>query len=138
MRPTHAAVAATLLLFSARAGADSGDLKRRLESQRSAVADLEGLDQHRAAGDEIALLRSWLDEAWTRLASEEEDQVRLILDRCDAQAVYIREAIEQSKLAADADKAETALRVSRAKVDKTRRDLEQAQIKKKALELNLK
>lgn len=138
MRQARWAIALALVLAAARAGADDRDLKRRLESQRSAVADLVALDEQRAASDEIALLKTWLDEAWTQLAREEEDLVRMLLDRCDAQAVHIREAIEASKAVAGAAKFEAALKASRTKVDKTRRDLEQAQIKRKAMEMNLK
>ena len=127
-----------LALLLPAAGARADDLKARLESQSSAVTDLQRLDQYRAMEQEIGLLRSWLDEAFTELAREEEDTVRRILDRCDAQAVHIREGIEASKLIHDAEQADAALRASRARVEKTRRDLEQAQIKKKALELNLK
>ena len=121
------------LLLPAGARADEKDLKRRLQSQSSAVTDLQRLDELRAMEQEVGLLRAWLDEAFTELAREEEDNVRLILDRCDAQAVRIREGIESSKMQREADQAEAALRASRAKVEKTRRDLEQAQVKKKAL-----
>jgi len=138
MRQARWGIALALMLAAARAGADEKDLKRRLESQRSAVADLQALDQRRAAAEEIGNLKTWLDEAWTQLAREEEDLVRMLLDRCDAQAVHIREAIEASKAVAETATAEAALKASRAKVDRTRRDLEQAQIKKKAMEMNLK
>lgn len=138
MRQARCAVTLALVLAAARAGADEKDLKRRLESQRSAVTDLQTLDQRRAASDEIALLKTWLDEAWTQLAREEEDLVRMLLDRCDAQAVHIREATEASKAMAETATAEAALKASRAKIERTRRDLEQAHIKKKAMEMNLK
>ena len=131
-------MALAVALVAARAGADERDLKRRLESQRSAVDDLVSLDQQRTVSDEIALLKTWLDEAWTQLAREEEDTVRMLLDRCDAQAVHIREAIDASKAQAAVDRIESALRASRAKVEKTRRDLMDAQVKKKAMEMNLK
>jgi hypothetical protein len=127
-----------LALLLPAAGAHADDLKRRLQSQSSGATDLQRLDEHRAMEQEIALLRAWLDEAFTELAREEEDMVRLLLDRCDAQAVRIREGTEAAKLSHEADRAEGAVRASRSKVEKTRKDLEQAQVKKKALELNLK
>jgi hypothetical protein len=138
MKHTRWGIALAIALAAARAGADEKDLKRRLESQRSGVEDLVSLDAQRAASEDIALLKTWLDEAWTQLAREEEDTVRMLLDRCDAQSVHIREGIEASKARAAVDRIESALRASRAKVEKTRRDLQDAQVKKKALEMNLK
>lgn len=135
---TSLRVIVTVLMITGLADAAEKDLRRRLESQRAAVEDLKALDQTRAAEQEIALLRNWLDEAWTQLAREEEDTVRMLLDRCDAQAVYIREAIQAAKAKADADKTEAAVRASRAKVEKTREDLKEAEVKKKALEMNLR
>lgn len=137
MRTSCGILVATLVIGGIADAAEK-DLRRRLDSQRAAVNDLTRLDQTGATQQEIALLRSWLDEAFTQLAREEEDLVRMILDRCDAQAVYIREAIEAAQAMAVADKLEADLKASRAKVEKTRQDLKQAEIKKKALEMNLK
>ena len=52
-----------------------------IETQRVSVADLEKLDELKATRDEITLLRSWLDEAWSLRSKHEYDQVREVLDR---------------------------------------------------------
>ena len=56
------------------------DLKRQIESEQAAVGDLERLDERRVAVDELALLKSWFDEAWGQYGKEEFDRVREILE----------------------------------------------------------
>jgi hypothetical protein len=118
--------------------AEANDLRRQIDSQRSAVADLERLDDtHRTAG-ETALLREWLDEADAQHAKEEWDKVRLVLDRCIAQAEFIRQKTVAAKLTAQAEERERAAKASRDKLDRTKRELADAQVNKKALEMNSK
>src|SRR5688572_32114516 len=108
MRPWTSIVAAflctaTLGASTARAGkAEQSDLRRQIDSQRSAVADLERLDDTRKTVGETALLRSWLDEADAQHAKEEWDQVRLVLDRCIAQTELIRQKTPAATLTAPA------------------------------------
>jgi hypothetical protein len=118
---------------AARAG-EEDDLQRQIETQRSGVVDLERLDELHATTDEIALLRSWLDEAWNLRSKHEYDQVREVLDRCLAQAELIRQKTSASKLRAQAQKREAALREQRAKIARTRKALQATLDKKKLLE----
>src|SRR5688500_1676701 len=129
---------ALLLLPLASARADEGDLKRQIEVQQAAVADLERLDDTRVVVGETTLLRRWLDEAWGLQSKEEYDQVRLMLDRCMAQAEFIRQKIAGSKLSAQAAAREAQVKASREKVLRTKQALEQTFIKKKAMEMNIK
>lgn len=115
-----------------------GDLKREIDTQRSAATDLERLDDQRAVTDEATLLRSWLDEASTQLAKEELDKTREVLQRCIAQSELIRQKISASKATKKADEREAALKASREKLARTKQELQQATIDKKALELNNK
>ena len=117
---------------------EEDDLQRQIETQRSGVADLERLDELHAAGDEIALLKAWLDEAWALRAKHEYDQVREVLDRCLAQAELIRQKINVSKLRAQADKRDIALQETRRKIDQARKALADTVVKKKAMEANSK
>jgi hypothetical protein len=122
-------------------GAHAGeedDLQRQIETQRSGVPDLDRLDELHTAPDEITLLKTWLDEAWSLRAKHEYDQVREVLDRALAQAELIRQKIAESKLRAQADKREAALQDLRHKIDQTRHALQDATIKKKALEMGSK
>ena len=123
--------------MTARAG-EEDDLQRQIETQRDGVSDIERLDELHAAADEIALLKSWLDEAWALRAKHEYDQVREVLDRALAQAELIRQKISASKLRAQADKFETALQETRRKIDQARKALTDTMIKKKALEASAK
>src|SRR5579863_2215611 len=95
-------VLALVLLSSGRALAnqEAEDLKRQIESQRAAVADLDRLDDRRAVTDEITLLKSWLDEAWAQYSKEEYKKVREVVDRCLAQAALIRKKINAAKMTA--------------------------------------
>jgi hypothetical protein len=121
----------------ARAG-EEDDLQRQIETQRAGVSDLERLDELHAAGDEIVLLKAWLDEAWALRAKHEYDQVREVLDRALAQAELIRQKTAASKLRAQADKREAALQETRRKTEAARRALADTTVKKKALEAGSK
>jgi hypothetical protein len=114
------------------------DLKREIDTQRAAVADLERLDDGHSATDETTLLRSWLDEAGGQLAKEELDKTRQVLARCIAQAELVRQKVAATKLTQKAGEREAALKASRDKLERTRRDLQQATVDKKALEMNTK
>jgi hypothetical protein len=122
---------------TARAG-EEDDLQRQIETQRSGVTDIERLDELRSSADEIALLKSWLDEAWALRAKHEYDEVREVLDRALAQAELIRQKISVSKLRAQSDRREAALQDTRRKIDQARKALADTTIKKKALEANSK
>src|SRR5262249_7133281 len=118
-----------------RAG-EEDDLQRQIETQRAGAADLERLDEIKSTSDEIALLRSWLDEAWALRSKHEYDQVREVLDRCLAQAELVRQKIAAAKLRAQAQRREAALKELRAKIARTQKSLEDTVIKKKALEVS--
>jgi hypothetical protein len=132
--------AALLALLGARAEArdPSGDLKRQLDAGRAAVADLERLDDRRGVSDELALLRTWYDEAGNWLAKEEFDRVREVLDRTTAQSELIRQKITASKLTAQANERDAQHRALRARIDQTKQAHQQAQVKKQAMEMNAK
>jgi hypothetical protein len=123
----------TLWPGAARAG-EEDDLQRQIDTQRSGLSDLDRLDELRSTGDEIALLRSWLDEAWNLRSKHEYDEVREVLDRCIAQAELIRQKINAAKLRAQVQKREAALEEVRDKIQKTKRALQEMTIKKRTLE----
>jgi hypothetical protein len=128
--------ALALAALGRTADARPEDLKRQIESQQQSVPDLERLDTRRGASDELVLLRAWLDEAWGQFAKEDYDRVREILDRVVAQAELCRQKITAANMAAQANDKEAALRATRDKLARTKQALEQAMIKKKALEMN--
>lgn len=117
----------------AQAG-EEDDLQRQIDTQRASAADLERLDELKAVGDEIKLLRSWLDEAWNLRAKHEYDQVRDVLDRALKQEDLIRAKITVSKLHAQEQKHEAALKDLRDRIAKTRKALQDTVDKKKVLE----
>jgi len=133
MRP-YLLVAAVALLLSARpAHADSNDVKREIAAQQATANDLSSLDTLKAVPDEIALLKTWLDEAVNKSG-----RTREILNRCVAQTDLIRLKITTSKAKAEADEHERLAREAKEKVKKTQKALEDAIVKKKALEMNAK
>jgi len=129
-----AIVVAALSAARPAAAGEADDLQRQIETQRSGVADLDRLDDLRATTEEITLLKSWLDEAWNLRSKHEYDQVREVLDRCLAEAELIRQKINVAKLRAQVQTRETALNELRAKIDRTRKSLQDTTVKKKALE----
>ncbi len=116
------------------AAGEEDDLQRQIDTQRASVADLERLDELKGVTDEIALLKTWLDEAWNLRAKHEYDQVREVLDRSLKQEDLIRTKIAVSKLRAQVQKREAALQDVRAKIARTRKTLQETAAKKKALE----
>jgi hypothetical protein len=133
-------LAALLLLCGSQAWAsqEAEDLKRQIESQRAAVSDLERLDDRHMVTDEITLLRTWLDEAWSQYSKEEWKKVREVVDRCIAQAELIRQKITAAKMTAYANDREAAVKATRDKIARTRQQLLEAQSTKKALEMTSK
>lgn len=137
---TKGLLAALLLLWGSAAWAsqEAEDLKRQIESQRAAVSDLERLDDRRMVTDEITLLRTWLDEAWSQYSKEEWKKVREVVDRCIAQAELIRQKITAAKMTAYANDREAQVKATRDKITRTRQALLEAQATKKALEMTSK
>jgi hypothetical protein len=133
--------AATLSLSAsstAFANREADDLHRQIDSQKAAVVDFERLDAQRSASDEITILRTWLDEASNLHTEKEFDKVREVLDRCVAQAEMLRQKIAAAKDKARLAEREAALKRSKEKVEHTRQAIQQAQVNKRAMELNAK
>jgi hypothetical protein len=135
--------ASTLVLVllcasSALANQEADDLKRQIESQRAAVSDLDRLDDRHLVTDDITLLKTWLDEAWSQYSKEEWKRVREVVDRCIAQAELIRQRITAAKMTAYANDKELQVKTTRDKIERTKRSLLDAQSTKKALEMNSK
>lgn len=131
---TAGAIALAAALGGRAHAGEEDDLQRQIDTQRSSAADLERLDELKAVSDEIGLLRSWLDEAWNLRAKHEYDQVRDVLDRALKQEDLIRAKITVSKLRAQEQKHEAALKDLRDRIAKTRKALQDTVDKKKVLE----
>jgi hypothetical protein len=113
---------------------EEDDLQRQIDTQKASVVDLERLDELKAVTDEIARLKSWLDEAWGLRAKHEYDQVREVLDRALKQEDLIRAQITVSKLRDQEQKREATLKQLKDKIAHTRKQLQETTDKKKALE----
>jgi hypothetical protein len=136
-------VSFVLLMLAVAGPASAGkreidDLKRQIDSQRASVGDLERLDDRRAVTEEISILRSWIDEAATKLQKDQLDKAREALDRCVAQTELIRQKMTAQKASAQAAEKEAELKRSRERVEKTKIAIQQATLNKKALEMNTK
>jgi multidrug resistance efflux pump len=113
----------------ARAG-EADDLQRIIEDNRQTASDLERLDDQKVAGTDLTVLRMWLDQAWSLRSQEKYDEVRVITDRCKAQADMIREKTTAAKLGAKADQKEAEVARARATLDRTKKALENAKVQK--------
>jgi hypothetical protein len=130
-------LAAALAPRAARAG-EADDLQVMIDRARNGVPDLERQDERGAARDEASVLRMWLDEAWRLRSEQKYDEVRIVLDRCDAQTAMIREKIAASKETAQANARDQTLKRLRESIEKTRRDILKAITDKAALEARAK
>ena len=117
---------------------EADDLQMMIDRARNGVADLERLDELGATRDEATVLRVWLDEAWKLRSEQRYDEVRIVLDRCDAQADMIRQKIETSKVMAEAKRKEEALARLRGEIAKTKTAIDEAKLQKSALEARAK
>jgi hypothetical protein len=116
------------------AAGEADDLQAMIDRAKNGVEDLERLDEKGAAKEDAQLLRLWLEEAWRLRSEQKYDDVRIVLDRADAQAEMIRQKIQASKLAAQAADREQKLAALKADIEKTRKAIEQARIQKATLE----
>ena len=132
---------ATLFLFlallavpvMARAG-EADDLQRQIDYLKQTTNDLERQDDQRAVTTDITMMRSWLDNAWTLRSQEKYDDVRIVLDRCEAQANMVRQLLTASKLKAQAAVKEDEVKRAQDRLGRTKKALENAKIQKARLE----
>lgn len=120
----------TLSLPSLARAGEADDLQRIIEDKRQTANDLDRLDEQKVAGTDVTVLRMWLDTAWSLRSQEKYDEVRVVVDRCKAQADMIREKITASKLDAAAKQKEADVARARATLDRTKKALENARVQK--------
>jgi hypothetical protein len=134
-----ALVALTLAALppAAHAG-EADDLQSMIDRARQGVTDLERLDERNAVRDETTVLRMWLEEAWRLRSDQKYDEVRVVLDRCDAQFEMIRQRITSSKQAALAAEKEQAVRRLLERNETLRQAIQKAILEKTALEARSK
>lgn len=132
---------ATMFLFvaflavpvAARAG-EADDLQRQIDYLKQTTNDLERQDDQKAVSTDLTMMRAWLDNAWTLRSQEKYDDVRIVLDRCEAQANMVRQRLNASKLAAQAAAKEDEVKRARSQLARTKKALENAKIQKARLE----
>jgi hypothetical protein len=132
------ALAAAVLAGAPAWAGEADDLQVMIDRARNGVPDLERQDDRGATRDETAILRIWLDEAWKLRSEQRYDDVRIVLDRCEAQAEMIRQKIQASKAMARATDREDDLKRLRENIDKTKKAIAQATLAKAALEARAK
>ena len=132
---------ATVLLFLAfmavpalaRAG-EADDLQRQIDYLKQTTNDLERQDDQKAVTTDITMMRSWLDTAWTLRSQEKYDEVRIALDRCEAQANMVRQRLTAAKLAAQATAKEDEVKRAKDQLSRTKKALDNAKIQKARME----
>jgi hypothetical protein len=117
----------------ARAG-EADDLQRQIDYLKQTTNDLERQDDQKAVSSDIMMMRSWLDNSWTLRSQEKYDEVRIILDRCEAQANMVRQRLTAAKLSAQAAAKEDEVKRARGQLARTKKALENAKIQKARLE----
>jgi len=132
---------ATIFLFLAflavplvaRAG-EADDLQRQIDYLKQTTNDLERQDDQKSVSTEVTMMRSWLDNAWTLRSQEKYDEVRIVLDRCEAQANMVRQKLVAAKLDAQAAAKEDEVKRKKNQLARTKKALENAKIQKARLE----
>ena len=117
----------------ARAG-EADDLQRQIDYLKQTTTDLERQDDQKSVVSDIMMMRSWLDNGWTLRSQEKYDEVRIILDRCEAQANMVRQKLTAAKLSAQATVKEDEVKRARGQLARTKKALENAKIQKARLE----
>lgn len=109
-----------------------------IDGAKQGTNDLERLDELRTTREEITMLRLWLDISWRLRSEQKYDEVRVVLDRCQAQADMIRQMIAASKVVAKANEKEAEVKALRAEIAKTRQAIQAATLEKTALQARIK
>jgi hypothetical protein len=118
---------------SARAG-EADDLQRQIDYLKQTTNDLERQDEQKATATDVTMMRAWLDNAWTLRSQEKYEEVRILLDRCAAQANMIRQRLTAAQLAAQAGAKEDEVKRAKARLARTKKVLEDAKIQKARME----
>jgi len=119
--------------FAARAG-EADDLQRQIDYLKQTANDLERQDDQKAVATEVTMMRSWLDNAWTLRSQEKFEEVRIVLDRCEAQANMVRQKLVATKLATQAAAKEDEVKRMKNQLVRTKKALEKAKLEKARLE----
>jgi hypothetical protein len=127
-----------LVLWPAAAWSGSPDVERQITALRGTANDMEALDPERRVREEIGVLRQWLDEAWNYNSRGAESAAKRFLDLCVGQTELIRQRINTVKATLSADKRKQAVAETQQKIQQTRSAIEQAKLKKAALEAQTK
>ena len=123
-----------LLGFSSIAVAgEADDLQRMIDTAKEAANDLERTDEQKAAREDITLHRVWTDTAWRLRSDQKYDDVRVVLDRCQAQRDMIRQRIAAAKAVAEATRKEAEVQRMREKIAKIKEAIQAATLQKAAL-----
>jgi len=117
----------------ARAG-EADDLQRQIDYLKQTTNDLERQDDQKAVTTDVTMMRAWLDNAWTLRSQEKYDEVRIVLDRCEAQANMVRQRLTAAKLAAQAAAKEDEVKRAQNQLARTKKALENAKIQKARME----
>lgn len=127
-----------LLGSSIAVAGEADDLQRMIDTAKQAANDLERLDEQKAVREDITMMRSWLDTAWRLRSDQKYDEVRVVLDRCQAQAEMIRQRTLAAKLSAEAARKEDEVRKVRDKIARTKQAIQDATLQKAGLEARVK
>ena len=133
----HASILLFLVFWAVPVVAQAGeadDLQRQIDYLKQTTTDLDRQDDQKTVTTDITMMRSWLDTAWTLRSQEKYDDVRIILDRCDAQANMVRQRLVAAKLAAQATAKEDEVKRARSQLARTKKALENAKQQKARLE----
>jgi methylphosphotriester-DNA--protein-cysteine methyltransferase len=125
---------ATLAVPTAIHAGEADDLQRQIDYLKQTTSDLERQDEQKTVATDVTFMKSWLDTAWTLRSQEKYDEVRGLLDRCEAQAQMIRQLITAAKMNAQATAKENDLRKARTRLANTKKAVENAKINKARLE----
>jgi hypothetical protein len=125
---------AVLAVPCAAPAGEADDLQRQIDYLKQTTNDLERQDDQKAVTTDITMMRSWLDTAWTLRSQEKYDEVRIVLDRCDAQANMVRQRLVAAKLTAQATAKEDEVKRAKNQLARAKKALENAKIQKARLE----
>jgi hypothetical protein len=109
-------------------------LQRQIDYLKQTTNDLERQDDQKSVSTEVTMMRSWLDNAWTLRSQEKYDEVRIVLDRCEAQANMVRQRLVAATLDAQAATKEDEVKRKQNQLARTKKALENAKIQKARLE----
>jgi predicted nucleic acid-binding Zn-ribbon protein len=130
-------VALFVALLGTPASAQDSRYKQQIQQFRSDLEEYSKLDEAGLADKDIAMVRSWLDDAETLVAKGQTETAKLRIKRVEYGLDLIRSMVTASQLRSKAEKQEQAFHQAREDIERLEAEIEALQKRRDELQSEL-